>query len=524
MSFRELSMIEIREVLRRWSAGQAMRAVARETGVDRKTVDRYITAARELGVTVGVEPSDEVVAAVGQRVQGRPLPPASEQWRDVERFRPRIEHWLKAETPLRLVRVHELLAREGLQVSYTTLRRFVHRELGWHERPHTVRIDDAPFGHEAQLDFGLMGRLRDADGRTRKLWVLIVTLTASRYMFVWPTFLQTVEAVCDGLDAAWKFFGGMPKHIVLDNMSSAVTKSDPLGPTLQKSFLEYVQTRGLFADVARVRRPQDKPRVENQVAYVRERWFAGEQFDSLDHARANAEVWCREIAGGRIHGTTRKVPREVFEAEEKPQMLAPPVTSFDVPEWSQAKVHPDHHIQVKRALYSVPWPHVGHHVDVRIDRSTVRIFRKTELVKMHPRQAPGDRITDPKDYPPTKEPWALRNINAAEKEAKGYGEHVAEFIARLIDGPLPWAKMRQVYALIRLCRKYGGPRVDALCLRALAFDVLDVRRIERLLKTAQRSEDSVESTGKLITLPSARFARDPASFSTRNNDDKGGAQ
>ncbi len=92
MSFRELSMIEIREVLRRWSAGQAVRAVARETGVDRKTVDRYITVARELGVAVGVEPTDELVAAVGQRVQGRPLPPASNQWREVERFRPRIGH------------------------------------------------------------------------------------------------------------------------------------------------------------------------------------------------------------------------------------------------------------------------------------------------------------------------------------------------------------------------------------------------------------------------------------------------
>lgn len=523
MSFRELSMIEIREVLRRWSAGQAVRAVARETGVDRKTVDRYVKAARELGAVVGVELSDDVVAEVGQRVQARPLPAASEQWHELEKFRPRIEYWLKSESSLRLVRIHELLAREGLQASYTTLRRYAHRELGWRERPHTIRVDDAPLGQEAQLDFGLMGRLRDGDGRIRKLWVLIVTLTASRYMFVWPTFFQTVEAVCEGLDAAWAFFDGMPKHIVLDNMSSAVTKSDPLGPTLQKSFLEYVQVRGLFADVARVRRPQDKPRVENQVAYVRERWFAGEQFEDLEHARAGAIVWCRELAGGRIHGTTRRVPREVYEAEEKAQMLPPPTAPFDVPAWTDAKVHPDHHIQVQRALYSVPWPHVGHRVDVRIDRDTVRIYRKAELVKLHARQRPGGRATDPKDYPPSKEPWALRNINAAQLEAKAFGPSVEAFVARLIDGPLPWSRMRQVYALVRLCRKFGGARVDALCSRALAFEVLDVRRIERLLKTAQRLEDSAAPTGKVVTLPTARFARDPQSFTTRP-DNKGGAQ
>ncbi|MFZ5889612.1 MAG: hypothetical protein ACOY0T_00975 [Myxococcota bacterium] len=146
MSFRELSMIEIREVLRRWTAGQAVRAIARETGADRKTVDRYVTAARELGAAVGTEPSDELVAEVSQRVQGRPLPAASDQWQELEKFRPRIEYWLNAENSLRLVRIHELLVREGLQSSYTTLRRFAHRELGWRERPRTVRVDDAPFG------------------------------------------------------------------------------------------------------------------------------------------------------------------------------------------------------------------------------------------------------------------------------------------------------------------------------------------------------------------------------------------
>lgn len=368
-----------------------------------------------------------------------------------------------------------------------------------------------------------MGRLRDSDGRVRKLWVLVVTLTASRYMFVWPTFLQTVGALCAGLDAAWKFFGGMPKRVVLDNMSSAVSKSDALGPILQKSFLEYVQTRGPFADVARVRRPQDKPRVENQIAYVRERWFAGEQFSDLAQAQEHAEIWCRDVAGNRIHGTTRRVPREVYLLEEKPLMLAPPTEAFDVPEWTDAKVHPDHHIQVRRALYSVPWPHVGHYVDVRIDRSTVRVYRKGELIKMHARQRPGGRATDPKDYPPSKEPWALRNIKTAEHEAKTYGTHVEAFVARLVDGPLPWAKMRQVYALIRLCRKFGGARVDALCSRALAFEVLDVRRIERLLKSAQRVEGAAEEAGRVVGLPSARFARDPQSFRARRDDEKGGA-
>ncbi|NVL73346.1 IS21 family transposase, partial [Escherichia coli] len=72
-------------------------------------------------------------------------------------------------------------------------------------------------------------------------------------------------------------------------------------PGIQRSFLEYAQTRGFFVDPARVRHPQDKARVENQIAYVRERCFDGESLVSLDAWREHAEQWCRDVAGARVH-------------------------------------------------------------------------------------------------------------------------------------------------------------------------------------------------------------------------------
>jgi len=147
---------------------------------------------------------------------------------------------------------------------------------------------------------------------------------------------------------------------------------DALSATLVSAFLDYVQTRGIFVDPARIRSPKDKPRVENQVAYVRESWFDGETFTDLDDARESAAQWSRDVAGLRVHGTTRQVPREVFEATEKSAMLAPPVAPFDVPLWAEAaKVHPDHHIQVARALYSVPTLYLRKKVRARADK-TVR--------------------------------------------------------------------------------------------------------------------------------------------------------
>jgi hypothetical protein len=140
--------------------------------------------------------------------------------------------------------------------------------------------------------------------------------------------------VCEGLDRAWMFFGATIATLIPDNTNAMVLDPDALNATLVPAFLDYVQARGLFVDPARVRSPKDKPRVENQVAFVRESWFDGETFTDLDHAHRNAEHWCREIAVARVHGTTRRVPRETFESIERATMRAAPTELFDVPVWN----------------------------------------------------------------------------------------------------------------------------------------------------------------------------------------------
>jgi len=505
MSFRELTMTDVRELLRRYQAGQSARQVARDGVADRKTAARYFEAAQ----SAGVDAERRLVAE-----------------------RERIREWLEAERPLRLVRIHELLRRDGVDVGYTTLRRFASKELGFGRTASTVRLDDPPPGQEAQIDFGLMGHLVDPDGKRRRLWALIVVLPLSRYLFVWPTFLQTAEAVCEGLDAAWRFYGGVVRHLIPDNASSMIITPNAQAPGLQPGFAEYIAARNLFVDAARVRHPRDKARVENQVAYVRERWFDGEKFLDLDDARRSAESWCRDVAGMRVHGTTRRVPREVYETEERPHMQPAPTTPFDVPTWTRAKVHPDHHVQVSRALYSAPTAYLGRELGVRVDRTTVKLYAGAECIKVHSRVAPGKRSTDPSDYPVGKADYALRSVDALRRRAREHGEHVGRLAERLLDGPLPWTRMRQGYALLRLCDRFGAARVDALCVRALAFDVLDVPRLERMLREA-RDRAEIVADGKLLVLPPGRFARPsgvfatrpaPSAITTRSDDTDGGAR
>jgi len=517
MPYRELSMIDVKELLRRWAAGHSDRRIARETGSDRKTVRRYAEVAKELALARDRELTDEEIHEVGRRVQARELPVPSQEWQEVAKHRELIVGWLEAKRPLRVSKIYKLLVRDhGLQAGYDTVRRYATKELGWGKKAATVRLDDPAAGQEAQVDFGRMGQMLDPVlGRMRMLWALVVTLSFSRYQFVWPTFAQTTAAVCEGLDHAWWFFGAMIRIIIPDNTPAMIKDPDALNPTLTAAFLDYVQARDIFVDPARIKSPKDKARVENQVPYVRESWFDGEVFIDLDDARRHAANWCGEEAGLRIHGTTRQVPREVFEATEKAAMLAAPSESFDVPIWVEtAKVHPDHHIQVARALYSVPTLYLHKTVRARADKTTVKIYLKTELIKVHPRKPPGGRSTDTSDYPAGKAPYALRSVDALVAKAQQIGPHVGTYAERLLGGPLPWTRMRQVYALLRLCEKFGGGRVEAVCQSALSFDVVDVTRITRMLKTAGKPQ-STSGDRKVVQLTLPRFARSGEHFQTR---------
>jgi transposase len=517
MTYRELSMIDVKEILRRRAAGQSERHVARETGIDRKTVGRYFAAAKSL--PRDRDPSDEDALDVLRRVQARAAADPSAERVEIGAHRERIAAWLAQKRPLRLLRIHTLLVRDhGVSASYDTLRRFAIDELGWRQKPVTVRVDDTPPGQVAQIDFGKMGLLRDTKtDRMRVLWVLVVTMVHSRFQFVWPTFEQTTAALCAGLDATWRFFRAVPHVIVPDNMSAIVVKANALEPALSPSFTEYAQARGFFVDTARVRSPRDKARVENQIAFVRESWFDGETFTDLDDARRSAEQWCRDVAGARMHGTTLAVPREVFERVEIAAMKPAPTTAFDVPTWSLAKVHLDHHVQVARSLYSVPTRYVGRTVSVRLDRVSVRVFDKGELVKMHPRGAPGTRTTDPSDYPTGTATYATRSIDTLRAQARAKGEHIAAYAERVLDIPLPWTRMRRVQELIRLCDKYGAGRVEAVCQSALAFDVIDVTRIARMLKEAIPPAKPGDDRRRVVSIATPRFARGADHFATRSH-------
>jgi transposase len=523
--------MEILEVVRRWQAGESRRAVVRATGLARATVDKYVAAAERLGVALGGDPPTEaqLVALVRLgRAAGRRATPAREP---LAPHRARITEWL-GPGRLRLTRVHELLGQAGVAVSYTTLRRFV-AQAGLGRPPRTtVRVAPSAPGEVAEMDFDKLGPLVDPrTGKRQTVWALAVVLVHSRHACVWPLVRQTLEEVVAGLEAAWWFFGGVPQRLVLDNFPAAVAGTDPLAPRLTRGFLEYTQARGFLADPARVRHPQDKPHVENFVDYAAERFWKGGAFADLADARQQARGWCLTVAGRRVHGTTRRLPLVVFEDEERGALTPLAATPagealYAVPLWRRVTVHPDHHVQVAQALYSAPAATCppGTKLEARGDRELVRLYRRGELVKVHPRQPRGGRATDPDDYPAEKTAYALRAPDRLVRQAEALGAHAGAFAAKLLGGPVPWAALRQGYKLLRLAERYTPERLDAACARALGFDLVDVRRLERILVLALEHEAAPAPPADGRVLPLGRFARPASAFDHRHAADASEAE
>jgi transposase len=519
MAFREVRVFEVREVLRLWLRGEGVRATERLSGVDRKTVRRYTAVAVELGlVRDGGEAqlSDEFVGSVVEAVRPHRVDGRGEAWRLLVANHQLIEDWLKTDG-LTVRKVHELLGRRGIVVPERTLHRYALEvcDVGRGRRGTTVRVNDGEPGDELQIDFGKLGLVFDSvTGRRRVCHALIFTPVVSRYSFVWLSFGQTIDDVIAGCEAAWAFFDGVFATLIPDNMKAIVDRSDPLAPRLNQAFVEYAQSRGFVVDPARVRSPQDKPRVERTVPFVRQSFFAGETFVDLTDGQRRAEEWCRQRAGMRVHGTIQARPAEVFRLEEQHRLRPAPTDVYDVPIYTSAKVHRDHHIEVAKALYSVPGNLIGQRVEVRVDRSLVRVFARGQLVKMHPRQQPGRRVTDPDDLPSERTVYALRDLEHLRRLAATHGPAVGTFAAALLEHPLPWTKMRQVYALLGLVKKWGAERVDAACASALDHEAVNVGIIGRMLERGTENTTAPQPAlpGVVVT---GRFARDPGHFATR---------
>ena len=271
MAFREVTMLEVKEVLWRWLVGGSKKGISRQLGVARNTVRRYIDAAEEQGLVAGqgVEAlTNEVFHAILLDLHGDSRRERGDSWAACEARRSFIEK--KLEEGLRLTKVGRLLKRSAVAVPYSTLHRFATSELDFGGAAPSVPVADCEPGQEVQLDTGWMTQLEPDDkGKRRRFRAWIFTAVLSRHRFVYPCLHETSAGAIEACEAAWSFFGGVFRVLIPDNTKAIVQTADPLQPLIIAAFLEYSQARGFQIDTARVRRPKDKGDASHYTSFAR---------------------------------------------------------------------------------------------------------------------------------------------------------------------------------------------------------------------------------------------------------------
>ena len=463
MAYRQTSIMDVWDIIRRWHDRQGVKEIARVTGFDRKTVKGYRRLAQAIGLSLEkpLPEKEEVLRklleSAGRSKIGRSpraqtlLAPYLEEIRGL--INPSQKDLaLKAKTAFYVLceRHQDLVGH----VSYTSYKRFVHLEkLSLHPGLSTCRIE-ADAGTEVQIDYGKMCQIFDPEaGRRRFIYAFIGTLAHSRMKYVELTFRQDQRSfVCSHI-RMFNFFRGVPSKDVIDNLKAGVISPSLYDPSLNKAYREMSEYYDCFIETARVAHPKDKGKVERDVQTVREAVrMLVVQNPGVSLAELNRLMieWCLHTYGEREHGTTGEKPLTVFLERERPALKALPEVPFEVAVWKKATVHPDHYIQFCGKAYSVPHEYLGKTVWVRATEHILKVFYSHKLIKQHV-ITERYRHTDYEDFPENVR--AALDTSYLHKKLLERAGAVGPAFYRIVHGLLSvhaYINLRTVQALVKI--------------------------------------------------------------------------
>jgi transposase len=282
--------------------------------------------------------------------------------------------------------VRQDLAREhGIVVSLRTVERAVaplRQELIAAARA-TVRFETRP-GEQMQIDFG--ERRVEIGGVPVKVFFFVSILGYSRRLHVRAYGHEKQDSWFDGMESAFRTFGGIPEEVLLDNARALVLHHDAASRevVLHPRLHAFSRHWGFRVRACAPYRARTKGKDERSVGYVKRNALAGRRFASWAAMEAHLEAWTRDIADRRVHGTTGEPPIERYHRDEaralKPLAGLPPfITARDL----VRRVGADCAIEVDGNAYSVPWRLIGERVHVMVGSGAVRVVHAGRDIAVH---------------------------------------------------------------------------------------------------------------------------------------------
>lgn len=396
--------------------------------------------------------------------------------RILDPYKERIVEWLEKEG-LTGLKVFERLRSEGLKAGYTTVKTYL-ADIKKRDEIF-VRIQTLP-GEEAQVDFGYVGLTLDNNGKKRKTWVFNMRLSYSRLDYYEKAYDQRVETFIRLHEDAFRYFGGVPEYVRIDNLKAAVLEANFYEPVYQELYNNFASYYGFKPIPCRIRKPNDKGKVESGIKYVKYNFFLGRTFKDGSDLDAQLRYWLDNTCNSRMHGTIQKVPREVFASEERPKLKPLPLEAFPMSTVGSRKVYHDCHVFIDYSYYSVPFEYVGKVVDIDISKELVRIFYQGREIAVHTRAAERGKFqTNKNHYPKYKRFSDTEYQERYQAKMSDIGPYAEQLFFVIIEKqPRDWS--RPVQGILSLLKTYPKEIIDLACKRAVAFGVYRYQIIKNM--------------------------------------------
>lgn len=464
-----LNMADKQRVQALLELGWSYRRIERETGVRRETIARYD---RRRDLKAAKVPTGPVAKAAKVPTGSAS---ACEPYREI--IEVAVNRGLSAQ------RIWQDLQEDyGFRHGYDSVKRFVRTVK--RRRPEVADVMEHPPGAEAQVDFSQGPPTLDpATGRWRRPWIFRMVLSCCRHSYEEPLWRQDHASFIRAHENAFLEFGGVPHVVRMDNLKAGVARACLYDPDVSELYAAFAEHWGFVPLPSRPRHPQEQGINERGNSYLKGNALKGRRFDSLEDLDTFLKRWNRTIARVRIHGTTRKQVYAHFLEVEKPALKSLPEERFSLFEVGTRIVHPDGHVEVARAFYSVPDRLVGEEVRIRWDERLVRVYYRGECVGVYTR-APAGTFTTRDEHRPAHKP--------ARQSA--YEANLLSRAERIGPRALDWARgaiedrgvraYRLLQGMISLTRKHPKERIDWACGIAQERGVFRYRPLRRLVDQA----------------------------------------
>ena len=349
--------------------GMRIGKIAETMGISRPTVRRYLSA--------------------------RKPPQYSKKHRasKLEAFKPYIAERIQ-KYDLTAKRILEEIQAQGYTGGYTILKEYCRTLRKDRAILAVYRFETLP-GKQSQIDFGDFGHI-PVDGKRRKLYVFSYVLGFSRYRYV-EFIIDIGTQNLENLHIhAFRYTGGIPDEILYDNLKQVVLdrKIKAGESTFNPEFQRFSEYYGFVTRLCWPRRPQTKGKVENSIKYIKNNFFRGLEFESLQDLNNLALSWIQKV-NNKIHGSTGRMPSEMVHEEPLSPVDAVPEYTFSISE--ERKVSRECYVHWKGNRYSVHWKHAGRIAMCKEDSGILRISVGDDLYE-HEILAGSGRISRKKEH------------------------------------------------------------------------------------------------------------------------------